>query len=138
MKQRAVADQPPLGFGLARALPGERVRVEIDGERAKLVDVLEPSADRVPAFCPHFTVCGGCAVQTFAKPAYDTWKRGLVVNALKPLIDESKIAPLVDAHGKAAQQTLPQDAPIVGSHSFEQGFEDKTLTSAVQKRTRPS
>ena len=81
------------------ALPGERVRVEIDGERAKLVDVMEPSADRVPAFCPHFTVCGGCAVQTFAKPAYETWKRGLVVQALHHAKIETEIAPLIDAHG---------------------------------------
>ena len=67
------------GEGLARrdgdmvavpyALPGETIRAEIDGERARMVDVLTPSRDRTPAFCPYFTTCGGCAVQTLAWPA---------------------------------------------------------------------
>ena len=35
---------------------------------------------------------------------YSAWKRGLVVNALKPLIDESKIAPLVEAHGRGRRR----------------------------------
>ncbi|MEN9708117.1 MAG: hypothetical protein RIQ68_525, partial [Pseudomonadota bacterium] len=81
------------GEGLARfegvnlavpyALPGELIRAEIDGDRAKLVDVIRPSADRVAAFCPHFTVCGGCAVQTLAQTAYESWKRELIVQALR-------------------------------------------------------
>ena len=102
------------GEGLARfegatlavpyTLPGEMVRAEIDGERAKLVEVIRPSTDRVPAFCPHFTICGGCAVQTLAKPAYDAWKRELVVQALRHAKIETEIAPLVDAHGEGRRR----------------------------------
>jgi 23S rRNA (uracil1939-C5)-methyltransferase len=50
------------------ALPGEKVRVQIEEEkrghvRASLIDVLEPSTNRVKPRCPHFTACGGCHYQ---------------------------------------------------------------------------
>lgn len=66
---------------VAYALPGERVRVEAEGERGRLVEVLTPSADRVAPPCPHFTVCGGCTLQHLAPAAYSQWKRQLVVDA---------------------------------------------------------
>jgi 23S rRNA (uracil1939-C5)-methyltransferase len=74
---------------VARALPGERVRVRIDAEgprggRATLVEVLVPSADRVMPPCPHFdALCGGCALQQLNDSAYAAWKRSLVVAALE-------------------------------------------------------
>lgn len=50
------------------ALPGERVRVRLVEEkprfaRAELVEVLEPSPERVTPRCPHFQTCGGCHYQ---------------------------------------------------------------------------
>ncbi|HEV8650502.1 MAG TPA: TRAM domain-containing protein, partial [Actinomycetes bacterium] len=52
------------------AIPGERVRVRVTEvrprfARAELVEVLEPSPDRVEPPCPHFGPgrCGGCAWQ---------------------------------------------------------------------------
>ena len=102
------------GEGLARfegatlavpyALPGEWVRAEIDGERAKLVDVIRPSVDRIPAFCPHFTICGGCAVQTLSQSAYESWKRELVVQALRHAKIETEVTPLIDAHGEGRRR----------------------------------
>jgi 23S rRNA (uracil1939-C5)-methyltransferase len=77
------------------ALPGERIRAEVDGERGKLVEVLTPSPDRVAALCPHFTHCGGCAVQTLAAPAYRAWKGGLVEEALRNAGLDAEVAPLV-------------------------------------------
>ena len=49
-------------------LPGERVRIRLTEEkrnfaRAELVDVLEPSEQRIAARCEHFGVCGGCHYQ---------------------------------------------------------------------------
>lgn len=63
-------------------LPGERVRLSRQGERADLLEVLEPSADRVEPPCPHFFTCGGCALQHWAMAPYLAWKRELVVAAL--------------------------------------------------------
>lgn len=50
------------------ALPGEQVtysttRSKTSYEIGKLVEVLRPSAQRVTPRCPHFGVCGGCAMQ---------------------------------------------------------------------------
>jgi 23S rRNA (uracil1939-C5)-methyltransferase len=85
------------------ALPGEKIRAEVDGERGKLIEVLTPSPDRIPALCRHFTQCGGCAVQTLAQSAYRTWKGGLVEDALRNAGGvtgvAAPVAPLVPAWG---------------------------------------
>src|ERR1041385_5563210 len=45
-------------------LPGELARIENgDDIHAALVEVLEPSTDRVTAPCQYFTRCGGCHYQ---------------------------------------------------------------------------
>ena len=54
------------------ALPGERVMVQQTArsrsfDEAKTLEVLEASADRVEPRCPHFGVCGGCALQHLAE-----------------------------------------------------------------------
>ena len=55
-------------------LPGERVRASVAGERADLLEVLAPSAERVAPPCPHFGACGGCALQHWDHAAYLAWK----------------------------------------------------------------
>jgi 23S rRNA (uracil1939-C5)-methyltransferase len=82
------------------ALPGERVRADVKGDRGRLAEVLDAAPDRVMAECPHFGKCGGCLLQHWSQPSYARWKRQLVVDALsrKGLAD-IEIAPLVDAHG---------------------------------------
>ena len=53
---------------VAGALPGEsirfrRVRRRKRHDEALLLEVLEPSVERVAPRCAHFGVCGGCALQ---------------------------------------------------------------------------
>jgi 23S rRNA (uracil1939-C5)-methyltransferase len=66
-------------------LPGERVRAEMtpDGKHADCIEVLDPSPDRIEPVCPHFGLCGGCALQHLETAGYLAWKRELVVTALK-------------------------------------------------------
>ena len=50
------------------ALPGERVvattvRRKPSYEIARVEEILRPSSQRVVPRCPHFGVCGGCAMQ---------------------------------------------------------------------------
>lgn len=50
------------------ALPGERVRVQVNKStkkyaEASVLEVLEPSPHRITPHCPHFGVCGGCSMQ---------------------------------------------------------------------------
>ena len=81
------------------ALPGELVRVKSDGKRAAIIEVIEPSEDRIEAFCPHFTKCGGCASQHFADAPYKTWKRSIVETALRNKDHDVPVDELIDAHG---------------------------------------
>ena len=62
-------------------LPGEQVRVELDGNRGHLIEVLCASEYRQPPICEHFTFCGGCAMQHMRDTAYRDWKADLVRNA---------------------------------------------------------
>jgi 23S rRNA (uracil1939-C5)-methyltransferase len=80
------------GTGLARtagrvvlvpdALPGERVRVRVEAGKARLLERLSDSPDRVAPPCRHFGVCGGCVLQHLAPAPYAAFKRGLVLDAL--------------------------------------------------------
>ena len=55
-------------------LPGERARVLGSGERRELDAVLRESPERVAPPCPHFGVCGGCALQHWDHAPYLAWK----------------------------------------------------------------
>ncbi len=84
---------------VAGALPGERVTVEGEGERPRLVSVDLASADRVSPICPLFGTCGGCATQHLADAPYRDWKLGLVRAALERAGLSPEIMPMVDGHG---------------------------------------
>ena len=50
------------------AIPGEKLEVEIIKENrdysvAKIVNILEPSPNRVEPFCKYYGLCGGCNMQ---------------------------------------------------------------------------
>jgi 23S rRNA (uracil1939-C5)-methyltransferase len=63
------------------ALPGERVRVQTEGRRNQIAEILRPSPSRVPPPCSHFGACGGCVLQHLELSAYREWKRDQVVQA---------------------------------------------------------
>ena len=84
-------------------LGGETVEAEtVPGrhpDRRRLFKVEIASAERIAPFCPHFGVCGGCAIQHWEAGPYAAWKRELVVTALAQAGIDCTVAPLVDAHG---------------------------------------
>lgn len=64
-------------------LPGERILAEIDGTRGTLVEIVEPSPDRIAPICPVYETCGGCLLQHMAPDPYLEFKRQIIVNALQ-------------------------------------------------------
>jgi 23S rRNA (uracil1939-C5)-methyltransferase len=80
-----LADGPEGPIFVPFTLPGERVRIAVEPEtgRGDLLDVLTPSPDRIEPVCPHFGVCGGCALQHMEEEAYLRWKRDQVIAALR-------------------------------------------------------
>jgi 23S rRNA (uracil1939-C5)-methyltransferase len=63
-------------------LPGERVRLAAGGQRREVEAILEASVERVSPPCPHFGVCGGCALQHWDHQAYLDWKVERLVRTL--------------------------------------------------------
>ena len=74
-------------------LPGERVEAEVRGERAELLAVIEPSPERIDPPCPHFGVCGGCALQHWRADAYSQWKTSLIAESLAREGIETELLP---------------------------------------------
>jgi 23S rRNA (uracil1939-C5)-methyltransferase len=83
-------------------LGGETVEVAaVPGhpDRRRLLAVESASVMRVTPFCPHFGVCGGCAIQHWENERYRAWKRGIVVETLAQAKLDCEVHPLIDAHG---------------------------------------
>jgi 23S rRNA (uracil1939-C5)-methyltransferase len=99
------------------ALPGETVEVAATPshpDRRHLLNVERASPDRIQPFCPHFGVCGGCAIQHWDTAPYRAWKHGLVVETLRLAKLDCAVAPLIDAHG-AGRRRITLHARL-GSH----------------------
>jgi 23S rRNA (uracil1939-C5)-methyltransferase len=91
------------------ALPGETVEVEtVAGhpDRRQLLRVETASSERIAPICPHFGVCGGCAVQHLDMAAYRAWKRDLVVTALRQAGIDAPVADLIEAHGDGRRRAV--------------------------------
>ena len=90
-------------------LPGETVEVEPwpgHPDRRQLLRVDAPSPERIAPICPHFGVCGGCAVQHWSLARYRDWKRDLVVTVLRQAGLDVPVGDLVDAHGEGRRRAV--------------------------------
>jgi 23S rRNA (uracil1939-C5)-methyltransferase len=97
-----VADTPAGPLYVPYTLPGETVEAEaVPGQpdRRHLLRVETASPERIEPFCPHFGICGGCAIQHWTPARYRDWKRGLVVDALTQAGLDVPVDDLIDAHG---------------------------------------
>ncbi len=86
------------------ALPGERVTLQRTARRrsfdeARLVAVIEPSAERVEPRCPHFGICGGCALQHLSPAAQLAFKQAQLLENLARIggVAPREILPPLDA-----------------------------------------
>ncbi len=80
---------------IAGALPGEEVEftysaIHRNFDEGETVTVLQASPERVTPRCPHFGVCGGCAMQHLAPEAQICYKQQVLLDDFKHL---GKVAP---------------------------------------------
>jgi 23S rRNA (uracil1939-C5)-methyltransferase len=104
-----LAETPAGLLHVPYTLPGETVTVEDwDGhaDRRRLVTVDIASGERIAPICPHFGVCGGCALQHWSTQHYREWKRALVVEALTQAGLNTAIDPLRGAHGEGRRRAV--------------------------------
>jgi 23S rRNA (uracil1939-C5)-methyltransferase len=88
-------------------LGGETVEVAPVGghpDRRRLLQVEHASLERITPFCPHFGICGGCAIQHWETERYRAWKRNLVVEMLAQAKITCEVDPLIDAHGRGRRR----------------------------------
>jgi tRNA/tmRNA/rRNA uracil-C5-methylase (TrmA/RlmC/RlmD family) len=83
-------------------ITGERVEAEItevrkNFARAKLLNVVTPSSDRVAARCPYFGTCGGCQYQHIDYPAQLAIKHKQVKDTFRRIggLEEAPVAGVV-------------------------------------------
>ena len=105
-----IDDITNLGAGVGRvdnfvvmvpfALAGERVRARIfrnqtNFSEADLVEVIEPSPDRVEPKCPLFGVCGGCQYQHLSYEAQLRWKQKQIKDLMQRIggIENPQVEP---------------------------------------------
>src|SRR6266436_4249415 len=91
------------------ALPGETAEVERwpgHADRRHLLKIDVASPDRFAPICPHFGICGGCALQHLATASYRAWKHALVVGALAQAGLDAAVDDLIDAHGEGRRRAV--------------------------------
>jgi len=83
-------------------LPGERVLVRLTEEkrgfaRGELVDILEPSKERIQPRCKHFGECGGCHYQNLPYERQLAAKTEILIDQLKRIgkIENPPVQPMV-------------------------------------------
>jgi 23S rRNA (uracil1939-C5)-methyltransferase len=90
-------------------LPGEVAEVDVwpgRADRRHLLRIEQASSERIAPICPHFGICGGCALQHWSETRYRDWKRDLVVTALTQVGLDVPIDELVDAHGDGRRRAV--------------------------------
>jgi len=73
-------------------------------DRRQLLRIDSASPERITPFCPHFGVCGGCAIQHWDPARYRAWKRNIVIETLAQAKLAAEVAPLIDAHGQGRRR----------------------------------
>ena len=111
-------------------LPGERVMALGGGERRELERVIRTSAERVEPPCPHFGVCGGCALQHWDHAPYLAWKVERLRHTLGLQHLETEILPAFAAK-PGARRRLALHARKGGREAARLGFKERKSWSVV-------
>lgn len=92
-----IAEHEGLQVFVPFTLPGETVMAELDGDRARSVEIITAAPDRAPPKCSHYGECGGCALQHLSDNAYASFKRDQLAMHLSYAGIKAEIAPTIIA-----------------------------------------
>ena len=114
-------------------LPGEVVRVEIDGTKrdfatGHVVEVLEPSPDRIEPACPHRRRgCGGCDWMHLTSEAQSAAKAGIVRESLRRIghLDPDRVEELVESGAQVDPAGTRTTIRVVGVPGGGIGFRER-------------
>lgn len=141
MRELRIAAVGAQGDGVAQGnfipltLPGELVTAQMSGARGELLDILEASQDRVTPPCPHFGICGGCALQHWEVQPYLDWKREQIRIQLGYEGLETEILPTF-ASPPASRRRVALHARG-GKGGVRLGFKERRSWNLVQIETCP-
>jgi tRNA/tmRNA/rRNA uracil-C5-methylase (TrmA/RlmC/RlmD family) len=133
------------------ALPGEKVRVRVVGDHgsywhADVVEVIEPSPDRVDSICPIAGVDGaGCCDMAFAEPqAARRMKGGVVANQLTRLggyhwrdEDDAAAEPVGDAGSTGWRTRVRLDTSPEGRAGFHRYHSSELVSDLTCAQVPP-
>ena len=92
-----------LGYGIVKldgyvifvenACPGDKVKIKVSKKNknfanAKVIEIIEPSPDRVEPFCPMQKVCGACQLQFIDYNAQLKYKKEIVEDTVRSICGE--------------------------------------------------
>jgi 23S rRNA (uracil1939-C5)-methyltransferase len=104
-----IAETPAGPLHVPYTLPGETVDVEDwpgHPDRRRPLKVEVASSERIVPVCPHFGICGGCALQHWDTLRYRAWKRAQLVEALAQVGFDAPVDDLIEAHGEGRRRAV--------------------------------
>lgn len=87
-------------------LPGETVRAELSGDRARVVELVTPSPERAQPKCSHYGECGGCSLQHLSDETYAAFKRSQIAQSLSYAGIDAQIAPTIMAPPRSRRRAI--------------------------------
>jgi 23S rRNA (uracil1939-C5)-methyltransferase len=119
-------------FFIPFALPTEKIIVKpyyisSEGIRANIIEVIEPSSERIEAKCKHFFKCGGCILQHWDFQHYSKWKSNKVKNPIKlisskTVIKEINTSPLNSRRHAKFVAKKTKSGVIIGFNEYRSNF----------------
>ena len=116
------------------AAPGERIRVEPEESRkgffrARLLEVIEPSPDRITPRCRHFGECGGCQFQHLTYASQVRVKEAILREQLIRLggIPEAPIRPVIVSPNEWNYRNHVQGTPVGNRLGYFRAGSQKVL-----------
>ena len=118
---------------VAGALPGEEVEfvyseIHRNFDEGYAVTILTASPQRVEPRCPHFDVCGGCAMQHLASDAQIAYKQNVLLDDFKHIgkvQPEEVLEPLLGPHWGYRRKARPGVKYVARKGKVLVGFRER-------------